>query len=284
MLQADTTKRWIRQFDNLPELVQWIRSTPRLWSQEASKSRTRSNGWDLNAGYDGALKLAETGWEEGVQSLFALAATVPNNTITTREYGVAGEHPDVPRYLAGDPYNMVHRGRQRAPKPSMTIALNTRISYAVSAKEAANFGAAVVALVDRLESRGVRVELVGLCATDGSKRFCVSWGIKRTEDMLDLSAVAFSYAHPAMFRRIIFAAMERSPRDIEHFAYGVGGGIKEEDFVDIAPGALLINGVDHNPGACKTMEGALKFATGEINRAYKAAGFGDALAELEAYE
>lgn len=281
MLSNETNRRWLRQFDNLPELVSFIRTTPRLWAAQSSHAEGRGKGWDLNAGFDGALRLADTGWEEGVRNLAALAASVPNNTIVTKTYGVSGELPDVPRYLAGDPLNMIHRGKAKVPKPTMTIALNVRISAAVGAQEAANFGAAICALVDRLESRRVRVELLGLIATNGKKRYCISWGMKRPEDALDLSAVAFSYAHPAMFRRLGFAVMERSPRAIEHYGYGMGGGISVEDFIDVPEGALLINGVDHNPGACRTMAGAMLFAKHEINRAYRALGFEEDIAELE---
>lgn len=284
MLTAETNKRWLVQFNDLPELVGYIRDTPRRWPEEASRTESASRSWDLGTGFARALQLADTGWEEGIQNLHALAATVPNSTIVTRSYGVAGELPDVPRYLAGDPFNMVHRGRAKVPKPTMTIALNIRTSCAVGAQEMANFGAAVVALVDRLESRRVRVELVGLMATDGPKRYCISWGIKRPEDALDLSAVAFSYAHPAMWRRLGFAVMERSPRGLYRRGYGIGGGCKADDFLDLAPGALLINGVDHNPGACRSMQGALEFAKAEINRAYRALGHDEDMAELEEAE
>jgi hypothetical protein len=195
---------------------------------------------------------------------------------------VAGEQPDVPRYLAGDPFNMIHRGKAKVPKPTMTIALNIRASCAIGSREIANFGAAIVALVDRLESRRVRVELLGLFATNISKkRYCGAWGIKQAQDHLDLSAVAFSFAHPAMLRRIGFALMERTPAIHECPGYGFGGGISPEDFIDLAPGALLINGVDHNPGACATMAGALHYAKGEINKAYRALGHEDDMAELE---
>lgn len=281
MLANETPKRWLRQFSDLPELVNFIHTTPRVWRKQSSRDESASRTWDLGAGYEGALRLADTGWEEGVKNLSALAATVPNNTIVTRSYGVAGELPDVPRYLAGDPFNMIHRGKAKVPKPTMTIALNVRASCAVGAQEMANFGAAICALVDRLESRRVRVELLGLVATNGPKRFAISWGIKRPQDALDLSAVAFSYAHPAMFRRLGFAVMERSPMSAFSAHYGVDGGISPDDFLDLTPGALLINGVDHNPGACRTMAGAIEFAKKEINRAYRSLGHEEDMAELE---
>lgn len=280
MIQGDVGSRWVRQFGDLIELEQWLRVTPRQWAGKTAQTWPPSKDWDLGVGFDGALKLARDGWHEGVRNLHALSQLVPNDSIVTREYSMAGEYPDVPRYISGDPFNMVKRGKQRRPKPSMTIAVNTRISCAITAQQSANFGAAMVALVDRLESRGIRVELLGLLATDVTRRrMCLSWTIKRTEDHLDLSAVAFSYAHPAMFRRLGFAAMERMPRETETPGYGIDGGISRGDFIDIAPGALLINGVNHEPSRCKTMEDALAFAKAQIN-----AAAGEDVVELEDWD
>lgn len=278
LMHNDPGKRWRVQFDNLSELTRWLASTPRVWRHESSEQRG-DHDWDLNAGYQGALRMAEEGWEAGVKSIHALAAAaVPNIAVTTRGFGVAGDMPDIGRAVAGNPFNMVTRRKEYAPKPALTIAVNIRTSCSIKAQEMANFGAAMVALIDRLEARGVRVELIGLIATNpvGRNRWAISWTVKRAEDPLDLSAVAFSLAHPAMWRRLGFACMERSPTSMYTPGYGYGGGIHKGDFIDLPEGALLIEGVDHNPGACKTMAGALEFAKRAINKAA-----GEDIAELE---
>lgn len=269
---------WRVQFESLSEMVDWTRATPRVWSQKSSSSEPATNSWDLGAGYVGALKLAQEGWEAGIKNIAALAMVVPNNTITTKEMSVAGDYPDVPRYLAGDPFNMVKRGKQRVPKPAMTIVVNTVASASVKAKAMANYGAAMVALVDRLESRGIRVELLGAVSYDNLQRgkATVAWTIKRAEDHLDLASIAFSLAHPACFRRLSFAAIERSPRELECWSYGVPGSIKASHLLDCPEDALCIDGVQHNPGACDTMPGALAFAKNQINKAA-----GEAIVELE---
>lgn len=283
MLQRDDDKQWTVQFDNLWEMSRWIDATPKVWNQKASRDNHGAD-WTLGHSYDDCLRMAREGWEEGIRSLSVLSASVPNGSRPVLSYSCAGDFPDVPRAVSGDPFNMVRRGKERSPKPTMTIVVNIRASCGVNGREIANYGAALVALTDRLENRGVRVELIGLIATnkcDGShKRWAISWHIKRPEDPLDLAAVAFSFAHPGMFRRLGFAVMERSPKAMECWGYGMDGGIKPTDFVDLPEGALLIKGVDHNPGACRTMEGALKFATANINEAARALG-GEDIAELE---
>lgn len=282
MIERHNGAHWRVHFESLAEMVQWTRSTPRKWSENTSRTNTRDNSWDLGAGYEGALELAERGWEAGIRNLAALALTVPNNTITVREMSVAGDFPDVPRYLAGDPFNMVRRGKQRVPKPALTICVNTVASAIVTGRELANFGAAIVALVDRLESRGVRVELIGaICANENRGKVSIAWHIKRAEDHLDLAAVAFSLAHPACFRRIGFAAIERSPRELEQPGYGRPADASPEHLLDAPEDVLCIQGVQGSAGACRTMDGALAFAKAQINRAYADAGMGDSVIELE---
>lgn len=284
MLSSDNHKgRWLRQFGSLYELTRYLETTPKVWRGNAARDNRSTLGWDLGHGYDGALQRARDGWEEGVRNIDALVTAVPLESHVTLGYSVAGDFPDVPRAVAGDPFNMVRRGRDRTPKAIITIAVNIRISAAISAKSMTNYGAALVALVDRLETRGVRVELLGLCATNRHdhidwNRWAISWTIKHAEDPLDLSAVAFSLAHPGMFRRLGFAVMERSPK--MDYGYGIDGGISADDFLDIPDQALLIKGVDHNPGVCATMEGALAFAQQNINAAAVAV-LGAPIAELE---
>ncbi len=279
-------KRVLHEFDSLHEMIQWIESTPAQWQRERSSKAERSSDWTGGASYEQALRLASEGWEEGIRNISALSATVPNNTVKTREYAMAGEYPDVPRYLAGDPFCMVKRGKERAPKPSMTIAINVGLRSNIEAREAANYGAAMVALVDRLESRNVRVHLIGLW-TAGLKSFgkdsdyAVSWTIKHLEDHLDLGAVAFGLAHAAMPRRLCFAACERSPARLEAQGYGAAKGhVLPEHFSDPIPGMLCIGGVSATAtGSCRTMEGALAQAKAQINKAA-----GEDIVELEDWD
>lgn len=273
---------WNAQFDNLLDMERWVSDTPQKWSYTDSVRNAPSRSWDLGVGMAGAKRLMRDGWEDGVKQLHALAATVPNNVIVTRQYGTAGELPDVPRYLAGDPLNMVHRGKTKVPKPTMTIVVSIGASCMVDAQEMWNFGAALTALVDRLESRRVRVELMGAWVSLLQVRFCASWHIKRAEDHLDLSAVAFSLAHPAMLRRIGFTVMERMPQQYQQPGYGrPTSDMRRTDFVDLPEGALLIGGIGTSGGQCSTMAGALAYAKASINKAYRELGHDGDIVELE---
>lgn len=283
MIFRDDAEVYAVQATSLSDMVHWLDTTTSTWSHKSSQESGGAN-WNGTNSYGEALRLARDGWEEGVQELFALAATVPNNRVTTKTYSVAGDCPDVGRAVSGDPFNMVRRGKLAKPKAAMTIVAAVGGTSNVSVKEMANFGAALTALIDRLESRNVRVELMahwGNTTWDGPKRgIGISWTVKRAQDALDLSSVAFSLGHAAMIRRLGFAAMERYRKVIPGYG-ATRSSIDEALIVDIPEGALLINGVQGAPrGACASVPLALKFATDKINEAARKLGHDD-IAELE---
>lgn len=279
MLQSNNG-RWNIQFRDLLEVAEYIRTEPAKWEQRSSTGNAATMSWDLNAGYEGTVRAMLQGWPEGLENIGVDIASMPNAVTYEREYNFAGELPDVPRYLSGDPRCMTHRGKQHKPTRVMTIAVNIVCSGATEARAMQRYGAAMAAIVDRLEARHVRVELLACWAgnfRDG--KCCASWTVKRAEDHLDLNAVAFSLGHPGALRRIAFAVMERSPRSYEDYGYGMPRDQPERaDFLDIAEDALLIGGIGVNGGnsKCRTMEEALAFVEAEVN-----AAAGEPIASLE---
>lgn len=280
MIHVHDKDRYAIQFDNLLEMVQWARETPRAWSQNSSHERG-SRSWAGTETYEEAERLASEGWPEGIKEIHALSALVPSVAKATRRYGVAGSRPIVARALGGNPKCMVRRGRDTTPKPTMTLVVGIGGTAGVSAKEMANFGAAITALVDRLESRKIRVQLLAHWGNRMSARTCSRWGltwtVKNAEDALDLNAVAYSLGHASAMRRLGFAVMERTPKSVESFGYG--GTLSNIDkglIVDLPEDAICFGGVEGSRGACRTLEGAVKYAQDSINQAA-----GEPIAELE---
>lgn len=256
-------------FDSMNDVTSWIERTPATWSHSGSTREGRSHAWDLGAGYAGALHMARYGWEEGWKKIAALLGHISTDVITVREVSVAGDYPDVARAVAGDPFNMVKRGKVRAPKPSITLGINIGASAAVTAQAFANYGAAMAALVDRLEARGVRVELWALWGnghmSDGGK-VNIAVKLKDMAAALDLSAVAFAVGHPAFMRRVGLALLERSGRRKQIDHYGVPYNIERGDSVDLQ-GALCVAGIATSSDRCKTLTDAMALAEQQINAA-----------------
>lgn len=270
--------------DNLLDVLSYLSDVRPRWNQRASRQSSYGSDWDLRTNYEQAVNMARYGWDEGVRKLQSLIAQVPTHLKPTKRYGVAGEHSDVGRFITGDPMNMVRRMKELKPRGTVTIVCNMVASCSIGAESIANFGAAVCVLVDRLESQQIRCELIGCIAIDdlGQRgKFTLAWGIKQSEDILDLAALAFSFGHPAMLRRLCFALMETLPAPWENSYYGVPAKASIQRILQCPRDALVINGVGHNPGRCNTITNALVYAKDQINQAALAAG-GTEIAELEA--
>lgn len=258
------------RFESLPEVFRFLDSTPRKWRQSASEHNAPRDNWDLGVGWQGALELARTGWVEGAAAIQEAAMAATGRPVTEREphwgFDVAGDLPDVGRFMAGVPDNMRRRRKTVGRAPIVTIALGVGTSGGTSAYAMANYGAALAALIDRLEASGRRVELYAISAViDGGHRIAISVRIKGADEPLDLAAVAFGVGHPAMLRRIVFAARERSPHEMS--GYGGTATVEPRDLIDPQPGTLAITGVKDNAARCKTVDGALALAIEQINNA-----------------
>lgn len=270
MLVHQEDRVWRCQAESLADLVHWLQSTPATWGHvRSSQTSQATRQWDLGVGYDGALRLARDGWEDGVAAIAAEIATLPNKARPERIYDYAGDFADAPRAAAGDPFSMVRRGQGHRHRPVMTIAVNTVASGGTRADVLARFGAAMVSVIDRLENKGVRVELYGAMVVNLSPvNVGASWLVKGAGDPLDLSAVAFGIGHPAVMRRLGFACVERSPATPTS-SYGQCASVKRSSFVDIAPDALLIDGVGESfyMGQNKSLAEMVKVAEDQINAA-----------------
>jgi len=261
---------FVRFGSDLHDVALWLQRTPREWSVSQSTTNSATDSWDLGTGYDKARQLAETGWTEGARD-FAnqLAVLPPNDAEPEYTYDVAGYMPDVALYCAGDPMHMINFGHPQGRKPVVHLVINAVAAGMINANEYRNYGAAITAMVGQIEATGRQVELdvVFVDSLRGGKAI-LGWKVKRAGDNLDLSAVAYSIAHPAAFRRLGFALIERTPRSWQQPGYGHCGSLTKELAETIGAGeAFLLGGVGVSQGACKTMKGALKFAAQQINKA-----------------
>jgi hypothetical protein len=75
-------------------------------------------------------------------------------------YDVAGELPDIGRFLAGDPAHMKRHGHPKGHRPIISLAINVIANAMITAQQMANYGAALVTVVDQIENAGRRVDLV----------------------------------------------------------------------------------------------------------------------------
>lgn len=271
MLHYKQGKTLVMFADDLHDAAQFIKDTPRAWIMHSSQDSGRDYDWDLGTGWERALELANTGWTEGALDLSdKLAALPPNETEPEYTYDVAGYMPDVGLYCAGDPMHMLNAGHPEGRKPIVHLVINVVCSDMTRADAFKNYGTAITAMVGQIEASGRRVELDCVFVDhlkDGTTAI-MGWKVKRAADHIDLSAVAYSLAHPAAFRRIGFAFIERTPRSCETYGYGRCASLTKELAGHIGAGeAFLLEGVGTQGSACSTVADALRLAAQQINQA-----------------
>ena len=261
------------------ECIQWLNETKPTWHSRASRNENHtSESWDLNAGWDGAETLMRDGWSEGAAMIDAkLQAIMPATGRQARwGYDVRGGSVNVNRFLTGHPRSMRSRTkRTMGSAPVLHICVNIACSSAVNASHMANYGTALVGLIDRLENSNRRVHLDVMDVTymeNGQARFSTGWNVKKANEPVDLSAIAYSIAHPAALRRTVFAMNERMRPQHEEGGYGQPMGIDIIDVPDANEGMMLLNGIQHDYRRCNSERDALLFAIEQLNEAAVVAG------------
>jgi hypothetical protein len=276
---AWTSKRHVVAYgeNGVADVEQYLRDTPKRWSVETSKTNGASKDWDLNSGYEGALRLAKDGWPQGAEMIDkALHAIIPAAGREARwGYSYNGGSVNVGRYLTGHPKAMRNRRKkQSGAAPVLHLVVNTVASCQITGQQMANYGAAITGLIDRLETTGKRIHLdmVMVIKAENGIRLSMGWNVKRASEHVDLSQVAFAIAHPAAFRRLGFAMMERTPQEAQCYSYGYSCDALPCDVPDHTDGTMIVDGVNHSPTRCNNPKDALRYAIEQLNKAAVLAG------------
>lgn len=271
------TRHCVAYGDSMDDVQQWLRDTPGKWTTTQSRNNGATETWDRGLGYEGALRMANEGWPEGVEMIDkALQAIVPSTGREARwGWAQQGGSVSIGRYLTGHPKSMRNRRKkQMGAAPVLHLIVNCVASCGITAKQFTNYGASIAGLVDRLENMGRRVHLdmVMVVQANDNSRLSYGWNVKRASEPMDLSRVAFALAHPAAFRRIGFAMSERMPAETQDWGYGHCADALPCDVPDYNDGTMIVDGVNHEPNRCNTPKDALRLAIEQLNKAAVLAG------------
>lgn len=255
--------------DSLDDVVHYLRSTPRQWSFNNSRTSDYNYQWTFSLGYDEALALALKGWPDGTDRLAegVRALPAPQAVHHKRMFDVGGDFPDVGRFVTGMPDSMVRRGRQSGIKPVIHMVIHPMTNSGVTAYEFLTMGTAMALVIDKLEASGRRVELdVAFLRDLHNRHFSLEgWKIKKADDHLDFGVLAFSLAHPASARRIAFGLRERTPLHMQVRSYGAPENVEPKHLPLIdAERALCIN---MSYSDCSNTRSAVRSLTRIINDA-----------------
>ena len=225
-----------------------------------------------------AQKAAYFGWAEGTQKLLSsvdaiadqigdIAETISNHML----YDVAGELPDVGAYCAGVAEHMISWPMDHASKPVVRLAVCVSKPFSVTAEQSANWGVAIVALVDALELAGRDVELTlytaarcnaGRSRTAQRLQYVT---VKPAGEHIDRDRLAYVLVSADMLRRTMLSALGHEDKHTYESGYGVPIHLSDFDNLStIAPtlvDALLVTDFSNtnrdSRNAYNTPQGAL---------------------------
>lgn len=243
----------------------------------SSHKEAKDREWDLGVGFDGAIDLARKGWTPGLAEMSKLteAIRLPDVDLSRliARYNVTGGSVNVGRFLGGDPRHMRQVHMTNA-KPIVKIAVGAAHQCRFSATDILYTGAAVAAVADLLMATGFGVQIdtaciVGHNATGGNGRgfgHRIITTLKSSDEVTDMSTIAFGIAHPAYLRRILFGVMEMQPQPVRRlFGYrpdGYGYGYPCYD----APSRLADAGydLDFTGWTCTSLDAAVNQAVAQV--------------------
>lgn len=184
------------------------------WTR-ARQSKAKNADFSGTASFAEAARLALAGWPEGrarmVKGVEAVASSPAFERAAALFFDVAGAYPVAALAAAGVPECMVSPApvSERA-RPIVRLAVSGSVSCNFKAEEIFAYGAALLGVIDALESAEFRVELNVIFpakAYNGDK-LSVAVRVKDAPDALDLDRAAFILAHASTLRRLVFGVME----------------------------------------------------------------------------
>lgn len=234
-------------FDSVESFVREASKGPGPDWKSARSSHSEGAGFSGTASFEEAASLALAGWPEGrarmVRGVEAVASSPAFERAAALFFDVAGAYPVAALAAAGVPECMVSPApvSERA-RPIVRLAVSGSVSYNYGADEIFAYGAALLGVIDALESAEFRVELsVIFPAEKRGHKVATSVRVKDAPDALDLDRAAFCLAHAATLRRLVFGVMEANLSS-ETFYPGYGAPRTPERGFDGDEGVVFLPG------------------------------------------
>ena len=175
-----------------------------------TNKRAGSEQWWGGMTYDQSLLALRHGDLSGVAASDALLremeALIPVSRSWRSINSVTGACPNVPQYLAGNPYNMRLKRRCTTATAPLSIFVELVASAGIDAKTCLKRGAAMLALV-RMLANLRPVELWCVIAI-GQRNSRSSLCVRLDTAPLDLARSAHVFTHPSVFRALGYKSLQ----------------------------------------------------------------------------
>ena len=204
------------------EFVHDMRTRKINWSADGSE-RIDHDGWSGCRTWQDALDYAVKGHPAARAAIDSAALKVTASPEPLWDTAPVGAFPCIPAYAAGAPEDMFTLSDIAPPvqSPIVRIVINMSASAGVDPQHIVNRGVAIVALIDRIQLSGRRVELIAVKHGEyRDDRYIWSVTVKRPEESIDMDRIGLVFATPIMLRRFFFRVMEfMTPHEVYGYAY-----------------------------------------------------------------
>lgn len=229
------------EFNNLQEFYKYLCDTPlndsfrweRLSSINGDYRFTQTNS------YEEAVDLFHNGWSEMSQRLnqrLKAEGKMEHVMVARPVQSVEGFQPIIPLYLNGIPNNMINRKMQ--PVKQKVITLNKSVTYScgVSTDKIIDESVKAFRIIQRLEAQNYRVNLNvilgvyeagGYWSNDVKNGYAIKIKLKKANEKLNVSKLAFPLVHPSMLRRLFLRFIEVHPEIPKEYTRGYGRPMSE---------------------------------------------------------
>ena len=228
-------------FNNVEELIKYVEETKvaSIWKGSMLGSRRESN--KQTESFEEAKKLALYGWEVEAEELtiaFKLANTKKVTKIRMK-HDVIGFQASVPRYLQGIPTSMYNQKKVLNKTKIITIIKNIGYLWDVSSEKIREESIKALQIVRRLEQIGYKVNLDVISIAEQTERSRLSVSeynicrvrIKKANERINISKLAFPLVHSDMLRRFVFAHRETNENlKNKQWVYDYGMSIIKKHF------------------------------------------------------
>lgn len=229
MKRTETNNNVNISFNSIADVVNYIDTTERtLFYQKYHASDDNDYCFRGTHSIEEARELLFHGWEDGTKQLKSkldAKVNVNNNGYRNKAfYDIAGFQCSVPRYLQGIPTNMINNKRVVQKQKVVNITKDFGYSGATSTETMMHESVKFLQAVDKLEKQGLRCNVFVSVVTRSRKSngyIDIRVKVKDSSQRMNLKQLAFPLAHPSMFRRIVFALIERL-EDCKDFGMGYG--------------------------------------------------------------
>lgn len=192
-------------------------------SRMSSVNQTPKNDWDYGVGWQGAMDLALTGWNDKVQKFRLSSEPMLANLRPEYIHDYCGDEVDIDRYLAGEAecFLRANLSDSIGIKPVVSICIDVVCSSGTPAKTINLRGQAVMGMIDALEKAGKAVDVWACNIDDNGPMSMIR--VKSAHEYVPVSRLIFALCHPAFSRRIYFRMLECWPEKVFHpIMYGYG--------------------------------------------------------------